>query len=187
MQAATPERRIVQVILTDGRPTACSGFDDEDVFETLVQMAGAPSYISTFAIGIFADEEGRDVVRRLAESGGTNAPIVIDPDRPNLSDALGTALTTIGETVVACQTPLPDLSADPDALALALVTRSDRVGVAHVRGASDCDPVSGGWCFEPGAGPRPTWLRLCPHTCGRVQSADSLELIEACEPIRDDY
>lgn len=190
-RASAPERRLVQILVTDGKPTSCDGYTDEEVFEILREMAAPPLSVPTFALGIFADEEGRSIAEQLAESGGTGAAVIVDPRQPNLGTALGQALQTISETVVACQATLPNEMVDPDALELDLISGHDRQRISYVRSLSDCDPLSGGWYFETtgSSSATPEGLLLCPIVCGRVQSGSAvrLELVELCTPARDEF
>ncbi|MEO1228252.1 MAG: VWA domain-containing protein [Myxococcota bacterium] len=191
-QQLTPERRLVQILITDGDPTDCNGFGTTAILDILGQMSGAPSRIPSFTIGIFADADGKAFADELAEAGGTSTAITVDPSTGSLGDELGQALNSIRESVVACQTPYPNLmGADPDRVELELVGTSSasRDRLNHVRDAAACSST-GEWYYEDSTSTgQPVWIHLCPAACERVQgeAPEQLELVEACSTSRDDY
>jgi hypothetical protein len=197
LQTRAGGRRGVLVLLTDGIPGSnCNGGAPGSTDATVIASVGAelakaaaavPS-IPTYAIGVFADEDGKDGPAALAQwarAGGTGTPFVLSPGS-DLGAKLLQALEQIRGAALPCEYLLPTASGAIDFGKLNLHYRGQGgdEDVGYVGSAARCDAARGGWYYDvdPAAG-TPSRVVVCPATCSalRRDPQGSVEIRVGCK------
>ena len=193
---AHPTHRVVAVLVTDGEPKsfACSVQDADGLKAIAAAGVAASPSIPTFAIGVLGQlqGDGKNVLAKIAEGGGTNQAFIIDP-ATDVKQQFIDALVTIRGTQLACDFQVPPA---PAGQTLAY----DQVNVQHtpknssaaetltyVTNEAGCDPVNGGWYYDqdPAQGGTPTTIVVCPSTCAELQDGGSVKFSLGCETIHE--
>jgi hypothetical protein len=178
---ANPTHRVVLILATDGVPSHCgtASNDPEGFVAMRLQAARAatPS-ISSYAIGVFAPNEGMDgpnAVNRFATAGGTGTAFVLDPNG-DLTEKLLGALNSIRGAALPCEFTIPKPSAgmmlDFDLVNVHFKGSAGEEDVPYVGSAAKCDPMLGGWYYDvdPATGMMPTKVVVCEKTCSRFKA-----------------
>ena len=176
-QLAQPLHVVAGVIVSDGTPccTSCP-------IESAAQLAAvAASYanpvppqppIKTFAI--FVDAEASDVMKQIAEQGGTTAPY----DATSGQQAFIDALNKIRGSALGCEYKVPEAEAGKVEPELVQVTYTPGGGTAQElkrikKDGGTCGP-EGGWYYDNDE--EPTKITLCDATCNTVRADQSGEI-----------
>lgn len=173
--------QVVSVLLTDGLPSGCGSAWEStlDIVRASAEIDGIPTFV--VALG---QEQNLARLRELA-AAGRGEVLFVDVERRGAA-ALTEAFGKIREDVSACELTLPRLGVGR------LVPESVRLRFTGGRGVESwplldrperCAGDNEGFFYEGVDEPRR--LRLCPHSCERVQSARPgvLELDVACVEI----
>jgi hypothetical protein len=184
-QAAHPEQRTVVVLVTDGEPNGCDGWND---IHQLAADALAASGVTTYAIGLTGTGQAisQDSLNELAEAGGTNEAFFIS-DSATAAAELTATLNAIRGMAIACDFPLPSSTTSGMAIDPRLVnvnytpTGGAEVLLGLVPSRDDCG-TSPAWYYDDPA--NPTRIHLCLSTCDTV-SADAnatISILAGCVP-----
>jgi len=177
---ANPTHRVVLILATDGVPSHCgtASNDPEGFVAMRLQAARAatPS-IPTYAIGVFAPNEGMDgpnAVNRFAMAGGTNTGFVLDPTGDLTAKLLG-ALDTIRGAALPCEFKIPQPKSgmlDFELVNVHFTGDAPDRNIPYVGSAAKCDPMLGGWYYDVDpATAMPTRVVVCDKTCSRFKAA----------------
>lgn len=192
---ARPDRKVALVLMTDGFPSPdqCppAGLDAVAAVLQAASDPGAPGGpIPTFVIGIFAPEEvmaANTVLRQLALAGGTEHATVLDA-REDLATRLRETLAQVRGLALSCELavpmPPPGRQFDWARTGLRYVVGGRSTELVQVANPLACDPVRGGWYFDPdpGKGGVPSKAILCDASCRTINQdpTGTTDLVLAC-------
>lgn len=169
---ATPGRRVVLLLVTDGRPeapvsceagTCCPSLDDA---VSAAEDCRASSDIDTYVLGVGPFLSNLD---QIASAGGTEHAYLVEGT--DVSRRVLEALNRIrSDAAIPCELRLPPAPGG-QSLALDRVNlvyegaRCDETLLYAVPSAADCGEEDGWHYDNPSA---PSSILLCPRSCGRV-------------------
>lgn len=173
--AANPTHKVVAVLATDGLPTECNPQNINQIAQ--LAAAGQLAGISTFVIGVFADDDGVAQMNldAIAAAGGTgNAFFITGAD--DVTTAFLEALHAIQGQTLTCdyQIPLPQGGSALDYGKVNVEYTPSGASmpetVPYVTTEAACDPTAGGWYYDvdPASGGVPTKILMCPATCSEL-------------------
>jgi hypothetical protein len=177
---ANPTHRVVLILATDGVPSHCGANSNDPAGFVAMRLqaarAATPS-ISSYAIGVFAPNEGMDgpnTVNRFATAGGTGTAFVLAPT-DDLTDKLLGALNTIRGAVLPCEFTIPTPKTgtlDFERVNVHFQGAAGQENIPYVGSAARCDPVQGGWYYDvdPATGAKPSKVVVCEKTCSRFKA-----------------
>jgi hypothetical protein len=180
--AANPGRKPVLVLATDGVPNGCIG-NTADAASGILADAymGTPS-VSTYVIGVFraAQLAARKLtLDMMAAAGGTGESFVLSVGN-DLSQRFLQAINQIRGTALGCEFLIPPPSKgtiDFDRVNVRYSGPAGNEDLRYVASEDRCDPARGGWYYDvPPATGRPTRVRLCPATCGKVKDTAGVSI-----------
>jgi hypothetical protein len=178
---ASPGRRPVLVIVSDGLPQGC--VVSNDVAPELQAASSAVPPISTYMVGVFGENEPPEVratVERFAMAGGTGAPIIVTPNE-QLTEKFLAALEQIRGAAVPCEVAIPPPTSGQIDFAKVNVRVNRTAGptdLLYVASRDRCEATPDGWYYDvPPATGAPTRVHLCPGVCDRLK-ADARASIE---------
>lgn len=178
---AHPDRSVVVVLATDGKPTACAPTDAASLATFARGALAGPGHVRTMVVSFTSLQDDASEMSGLwpiALAGGTQHPIVINP-RGDFAAQLSTALGETASQRVACDLALPEpaLHRELDYDRVNVVVDADgRTTLSRVDGPEACGP-SGGWYYD--VDPKlaaPSRLDICPSTCAEVGSHRTSQL-----------
>jgi hypothetical protein len=178
---AHPDRSVVVVLATDGKPTACAPTDAASLATLAGGALAGPGHVRTMVVSFTSladDASEMDALWPIALAGGTQHPIVIDP-RGDFAAQLSTALGETASRRVACDLALPEPAQhqDLDYDRVNVVVEADgRTTLSRVDGPEACG-ARGGWYYD--VDPKlaaPSRLDICPSTCAEVGSHRASQL-----------
>jgi hypothetical protein len=174
--AASPTRRPVLVLATDGVPDGCPDDEVAPIVARIEAARMASPTISTYVIGVFApDEQAQSelALKPLATAGGTGTPFILNPGE-DLTQRFLDALNQIRGSVLACEFEIPasQMGLDYKKVNVSLTSAGGDEEILYAGTMNRCDPVKGGWYYDvdPDAGGRPTKVIVCPATCQRFKT-----------------
>lgn len=178
---------IVQVLFaTDGLPTSCTG----NTIDASAQAADAafvaiPS-VPTFVLNV----NGSENLDGIAKGGGTKQAAIAN------ASTVAAVVSGLFDSIRArgaCSFQLPALdpgqSFDPNLVNLTLTdpATSEKAVVPYVSDAASCDPVSGGWYYDPSPGTATsTLINACTATCTRIHAGAKAETLVGCYTVNQD-
>jgi hypothetical protein len=192
-QKSQPQRRPVLVLSTDGIPSGCGDTQTIAAVEALLARArtATPS-IPTYVVGVFSPTDlaaSQPALERFAVAGGTRMPFILTAG-DDLTQRLLAALNEIRKQSVACEYSIPSPqmgSIDFDRVNVRTSGGGGPQEPVYVTSADRCQPVQGGWYYDPPPAPgtTPTRLVLCPATCDRLRAdpAARVELVFGCATV----
>jgi hypothetical protein len=170
---AHPERALVILLMTDGKPEApvsCSGGACcptlEDATQAAAECASGPQGLPTYVLGVGPELGNLD---QIAAAGKTRSAYLVGND--DVTANVLHALNSIrGDATVPCQLEIP-ASRDGSILDYSRVnvvystSGCNFVPAYYVDSVASCD-AAGGWYYDdPSA---PSTVSLCPATCDDV-------------------
>jgi hypothetical protein len=178
-QTLNPHRKIVVLLVTDGRPNGCN--------ENIGAIAGLAgngfaSGIVTYAVGLQGSAESD--MNQIAQAGGSNQGYFIG--NANAQQDLLAALKAIRGEQIACDLliPTPTEGDFDSALVNVQFTPSTAMTktIGNVANLAACGPT-GGWYYDDPA--NPTRILLCPASCDEVQADEmgKLDILLGCATI----
>jgi hypothetical protein len=188
---ATPGRKPVLVLATDGLPTTCAANNVDTAVAQLAggQMGSPP--VSSYVIGVFGPAQltkSRPALERMATAGGTGTPFVLMTGA-DLSQRFLDAINQIRGAALGCEFTIPQPTQgtlDFGRVNVRLKDGAASQDLPYVEGADRCDAARGGWYYDvkPGAG-TPARVLLCPTTCTQVKmtAGVSVDLRFGCQTV----
>ena len=176
---ATPDRKTVVVLATDGTPNDCSSTVTSVSQVAASGFANDPRILS-FVIGI-GNTGNLDAI---AQAGGTERAPNIDP--ANAGPQFVDALNTIRDRARACEYAIPKPSSgslDLQKVNLRVVGGPPATDyIYRVTDAAACDTMAGGWYYDRPV--NPSRIVLCSASCATLsQSSASLEILLGCATV----
>lgn len=195
----SPGSKVIVLLATDGVPTLCDPAIPRvgpPMLEAGIPLVasivgeGAANGVQTFVVGVFRPEdedEARANLSAIARAGGTDEALIVTTTEP-VTDRLLAILDDLRRTVRTCVYAIPHAGVlpDPELLQVRLVPRDgEPTELSRVAGPEACDPVAGGFFFEPdlAMGARPGYAELCPASCAvAARSGVTVEMQGDCSP-----
>lgn len=189
---ATPGRRVVVLLATDGFPSECAITDTPGVAAIAAGgLAGMPS-ISTFVIGVFGADlqaEAQTNLNAIAAAGGTKQAFVVNAAQ-NVTQQFLAALNAVRTAALSCEFKVP--VADPgETLDYYRVNvqytsgANQTVTIGNVASKAACDPNKGGWYYDvnPANGGTPQNISICDTTCAQLRNdaAGKVDVLLGCK------
>ncbi len=178
---AHPERSVVVVLATDGKPTSCAPTDAAALAALARGALLGPGHVRTMAVSftsLEAEDSEMSELLPIAVAGGTQHPIVVNP-RGDFAAQLTTALGQTASQRIACDLALPEPPPhqvlDYDRVNV-VVDADGRTTLSRVDGPEACGST-GGWYYD--VDPKlaaPSRLDICPSTCADVGSHRTSQL-----------
>jgi hypothetical protein len=172
-KAAHPERALVILLMTDGKPeapvscaagTCCPTLDD--AVQATADCAAGSRGIATYVLGVGPE---LDNLNQIAAAGKTHSAYLVGDQ--NVTANVLSALNAIrGDAAIPCELSIPRPS-DGSALDYSRVnlvystSGCDFQAAYYVDSAASCD-TAGGWYYDDPNAPRA--VELCPATCDDV-------------------
>jgi hypothetical protein len=193
--AASPGRKPVLVLASDGFPAGCGGQGNTvtAIAEALSGAYAGTARIPSYVIGVFPPAQlqpARLALEQLARAGGTGEAFVLTAGA-GLGAAFLDSLNRIRGAALGCEftIPIPTQGMlDYGKVNVRVKLSTGAEDPRHVASAAQCDPIRGGWHYDvdPARGP-PTRVHLCPATCDKVKGAQgaSVQLRFGCKTIVD--
>jgi len=157
-KVATPGRKTIVVLATDGRPNDCNS--DVGNVSDVARAGFTDNDIQTFVIGIGNTGNLNDI----AAAGGTTQALIVNPATAG-QDFLN-AMNAIRGQALTCEFTLPQPD-PPNTINPSLVNVLFNGNlIFKVANEAACDPTQGGWHYNDEAAP--TRILLCPASCNQV-------------------
>jgi hypothetical protein len=172
-KAAHPERALVILLMTDGKPEApvsCSSGGCcptlEDATAAASECASGPEGIPTYVLGVGPELENLD---QIAAAGKTRTAYLVG-DEDVTASVLGALNSIRGDATVPCVLEIPasrgGTALDYSTVNIVYSTSGCNYQPAYyVETAASCDDA-GGWYYDDPAAP--STVELCPRTCDDV-------------------
>jgi hypothetical protein len=171
---ASPGRRVILVLATDGFPSECVPTDINQIAALASAAAAATPSVATFVVGVFTPDEQAEAqanLDTLATAGGTGKAFLINTTQ-NVTQSFLKALNDIRTAAVACEYRIPTAPAggqvDYYRVNVQFTTGSGlAVTIGNVPDRASCHPTLGGWYYDvnPASGGTPTTIATCDATC----------------------
>lgn len=200
---ASPERRSIVVLATDGFPTDClpaTVMTELQSVQAVADIAAAglsstPS-IRTYVIGVFGPEEPNAQLNLdiMAEAGGTETAFIVDSSGDVASQFIA-ALNEIRAGTLQCELRIPEAPANQtlsyDRVNIELTSSGTMRTLLYVENEAGCAGAELGWYYDldPANGAIPTTIRICPSSCSEIQALGgdaTLEIRLGCATLRPD-
>jgi hypothetical protein len=189
---ATPGRRVVVLLATDGFPSECAPFDIPGVSAIAAKGLSTAPNVSTYVIGVFAPDEQQSAqmnLDALALAGGTKKAFVINLSQ-NVTQEFVAALNAVRTSALSCQFKVPVAKAG-DTLDYYKVNvqftsgAGQTVTIGNVHDKTACDPTKGGWYYDadPANGGMPQDISICDTTCTQLKAdvAGRVDVLLGCK------
>jgi hypothetical protein len=173
---AHPDRSVVVVLATDGKPTACAPTDAASLATLARGALAGPGRVRTMVVTLATErmETDNDLIalRAIAIAGGTQHPYVISP-RSSFATQLSEALRETAARRIACDLALPEppnnQRLDYDRVNVVL-DGDERQVLRRVESSAACGK-NGGWYYDVDpAVAAPSRLDICPASCEQLGS-----------------
>jgi len=191
-----PGSKVIVLLATDGFPTQCDpalnpvgARDPSAGIPRVVEVVadGASRGVETFVVGVFESSEEADAranLSAIAAAGGTGEALIVTTAEP-VTDRLLAIFEELRRTVRTCIYAIPRRGALPDPADLEVSLQGpgvDPTPLERRADLADCDPVTGGFFFEPVEdGRRPGFAELCPVSCAIASRPDvRVEMQTSC-------
>jgi Mg-chelatase subunit ChlD len=175
IRAATPEAKVVVVLVTDGQPSAC----DSSVKNVSNAAAKTASEIPTYVIGV---GDSLTALNAVAASGGTKEAVIVSTTDPaKISADFGKAIADIRQKALGCDFKLPSA---PEGQTFDLT----RVNVQFTPSGgkptalaynADCQGGSG-WHYDDAKAP--SKILVCDNSCSsvKVDLSGKIDILFGC-------
>ena len=176
--AADSEARAAIVMLSDGLPTPCVLARGSATERSARTVAAVADRIPTYVIGV---GDNLDNLNAIAEAGGTDAALIIDPTEPDATRRqILERLDEIRGAVASCDVTIPEppvgKQLDPEKVFAKIHRANDTV--IDVPYDPDCLSGTG---FRYDDDDSPTSIVLCQQACDQLKQRDaSVEVVFGC-------
>ena len=182
-QAAHPDRRLVLLLATDGKPSTqhCTGNSIAGIAEVLAAAAATTPPILTYVIGIGEIEN----LNELAVAGGTGPEaFIVDGTGANTEQQFAAALDSIRRLALPCEYPIPAAqSGEIDPTKVNVEHRLEGAGAGtifpKVVGMADCVAGQTNWYYDNDDAP--TAIIMCPAACDALNAGGRIDLVFGCD------
>ena len=178
-----PTHKVIVVLATDGDPNVCNSTVQSVADVAAAGVAGTPS-MPTYVVGVGNSTAN---LNQIAQSGGTKQAFIVDTTNDTTQAFIDAMNAIRGAALIPCQYLIPKPT-DGGTLDLGRVnvnfTPSGGGATEHLgqaRDVSQCDPMSGGWYYDPPT--QPTTIKLCPASCDEVtgNAMSVVDLLLGCK------
>jgi hypothetical protein len=183
-QVAHPERKVVLLLATDGKPSTqhCTGNTIAGIAEVLAGAASAATPLLTYVIGI-GDIEN---LNELAVAGGSGQDaFIVDGTGTTTEQEFAAALDAIRRLALPCQYPIPP-GENGNAIDPAKVNvKHGAEGAAEdavflkVESVTDCVAGENNWYYDDELAP--TAVVMCPAACAALSAGGRIDLVFGCD------
>ncbi len=179
--AAHPERKVVLLLATDGKPSdLCAGNDIPGIATLLSAAAAATPPIVTYVIGI------GDIMNlsQLALAGGTGHDVFVVDTSANTQEEFAAALDSIRQLALPCEYPIPappeGAELDPTKVNVQHTAdgATDGTIFAKVSASTDCLEGENNWYYDDDAAP--TSIVMCPSACNQLKTGGQIDILFGC-------
>lgn len=176
--AQNPNRKVIIVLATDGNPNDCNS-DTQSVANVAAAAASGTPPVSTFVIGINNSGVNTAGLDQIAQSGGTNKALIVDP--ANAGQEFLQAIQAIQGQALGCTFKVPNPPSgetiNPDQVNVWYTPASGTPELIYkVGSAAECDPNLGGWYYNDPNNPQE--IELCPASCAAIEGTKGQVRIE---------
>ncbi|MFT3774417.1 MAG: hypothetical protein QM820_54350 [Minicystis sp.] len=181
---AHPDHVVVNVLATDGEPTACAPTDIGAIADIAADGAKGSPEVRTYVIGI--GDDNVSALDEIAAAGGTDSAILVTDEDAQAS--FFAALDAVRGVPLGCSYPIPVPEGG--------LSDFDRVNVQYtpggggalqtfprVDGVTACSTYLDGWYYDdPSA---PTTILLCYPSCNKVSydKTGEVDIVLGCQTI----
>jgi von Willebrand factor type A domain len=183
-----PTHKVIVVLATDGEPNDCDSTVQGVTDLAAAGLSGGPP-IPTYVIGVGALLTSLD---QVAAAGGTDKAFIVDTSQDVAKTFLQAMNTIRNAAALPCRYAVPPArggtTRDLEKLNVAYTAGSgasagQRAAILKASGASQCDPISGGWYYDDPV--NPTSIELCDATCHAVTNdpGAEVEILVGCKAL----
>ncbi len=176
LQAATPDVKVVVVLVTDGEPSGCQSTVDS----VSAAAAASAATIPTYVIGV---GDALTSLNAVALSGGTKQAVIVSTTNPaNISADFGAAIADIRQRALSCDYALPSAPAgesfDLNKVNVQFTPGGAATG-ATLAYNKDC-AGGAGWHYDDANAP--TKIAVCPSSCDALKkdSKGKMDILFGC-------
>lgn len=181
--AAHPERKVVLLLATDGKPSTqhCAGNTIPGIAEVLAAAAAGTPPLVTYVIGIGNIEN----LNELALAGGSGQDaFIVDGTGTHTEQEFAAALEAIRKLALPCEYPIPPAQ-NGNAIDPAKVNVQHQADgttgtiFPKVGSLADCAPGENNWYYDDDAAP--TSVIMCPAACESLEAGGRIDLVFGCD------